>query len=464
MYSWVLFIYVGVILAIGFGTARYVKTLEDFALAGRNLSFPVLLGTLFASYVGGATVIGWTGSFYSLGIDWWFTAAGALLGVAAAAFIMSERCRRLEQYTVPDLLELRYDAKTRVIGSLMIILGDVSLIAVQTISIAGVLTAYFGWERIPAMIFATVVFMAIALVGGMIGVAITDAVQAVIIAAGLMVGVGAAFSHAGGFTAMLSSLPPGFLSPLSNLAPRLAFNNAIAVFGTVAVWQSIIFSRVFAAKDVKTAKRGVVWLIPAGFLAYFLVAMLGYSARVILGPGVPAGSVFAKLVTEVLSPGVAVVLLAVVIGAIITTVNSILLSVSVNFTRDLYQKLFRKNADSKELLFVGRASVLVVSLLAFLLAAAMPDIVSAIVFTYTMYSAALLVPLYGGYLWKRATAAAGLLGVISGAGTALTWYLLKNPLGLPPMIPSIIISLVVFVVASLLTPEPSKEQLKVFDV
>lgn len=456
-------VYILGFLVFGIWCSRYIKTMEDFALAGRSLTLPVLLGTLFASNVGGGTVVGWTGSFFAFGIDWWFTAAGAILALFAATFILAERTRKLEQYTIPDLLAIRYDEKTRIAGSFMIILGDIALTCIQIMSVSGILSIYFGVDPVVAKICGAIVFMAIAYSGGMVGVALTDAIQAVFIGVGLVIGAIFAVNHAGGWANMVSALPADYFTPFSSVSPIKALGQGIAVFGTVAVWQSIIFSRTFAAKDAKTAKRGVLFLIPASILAYLTVAIMGYAARAMFGDTIAPGQVFASLVTEVFPPALGFILLALVISAILTTTNSILLSLSVNITRDVYQKLINKKAEDKDLLRVGRLSIIAVGLFALLMALFMPNIVVAIIFTYTVYSAALLIPVYGGFLWKRATATGGFLALLSGGGTAWLWFGIGQPI-MPAMIPAIIVSLVCFVVGSLLTVKPTDEQLKVFNI
>lgn len=345
----------------------------------------------------------------------------------------------------------------------MIILGDIALTTVQIMSISGILTAYFDVPSTTGKIIGTVIFMAIAFYGGMVGVAFTDAIQAVFIALGLIAGAAFAVNYAGGWTAITAAVPPDYFTPFGTITPMQAISNAIAVFGTVAVWQSIIFSRTFAAKDAKTAKRGIAFLIPASFLGYLTVAIIGYSARATFGPDVPPGQVFAKLITEVFPPALAFILLALVISAIITTTNSILLSISVNITRDFYQRIFRPEATNEALLKFNKASVLVVGLIALTMAIFMANIVTAIVFTYTMYSAALLVPVYGGYTWKRATATGGFLGVVSGAATALIWYFMGQPV-VPAMLPALGVSLVFFIGGSLMTSKPTEEQLRVFEI
>ena len=136
----------------------------------------------------------------------------------------------------------------------------------------------------------------------------------------------------------------------------------------------------------------------------------------------------------------------------------------MNFTRDFYQQLIKRDVSSIELRRAGQIAVAVFATLSFLLAFMMPNIVTSIVFAYTMYTAGLLIPMYLGFMWKGATATAGFLSIIGGGGTALLWYLLKQPFGLPPMIPSLIVSLLTITLVSFFTKKPSVEQLKVLDV
>ncbi|RNA66340.1 sodium:solute symporter family protein [Alteribacter keqinensis] len=462
MYSVMIVMYLIVVVAIGVFFKTKVKDMEDFALAGRNLNTPVLLGTLFATYIGGATVVGWTGSFYSLGIDWWFSGLGAILGITAATFLLAERFRNLKQFTVPDMLALRYNNSTRFVSSFMIIIGDIAIVTVQILAMTGILVSFTDIERMLAMIISIVSFTLISLFGGMKGVAFTDSIQAVLILFGLIAGVGVVFNLGGGPGAVFGALPEGYFTPFTDVTVLGAVGMAIAAFGTTAVSQSFIFSRVFSAKDAKTAKRGLVWLIPTALIGYGLVALVGFSGRSMLGDDIPPSDVFATVITSLMPPFIGGVLIAVIIAAIVTSTNSILLSSSVNLTRDFYQQFAKREISSKEMMRVGQISVVVFAAFAFILAVLMPDIVTAIVFAYTMYSASLLVPLYAGYLWKGATAAAGTWGVISGGGTALVWYILHEPLGLPSMIPAIVVSLAVVIVVSMVTKKPTEDQLKVF--
>jgi solute:Na+ symporter, SSS family len=445
--------YLAVIVAIGVLQRHRLTSLEEFALAGRSLSGPMLVGTLFATFIGGATVVGWTGSFYRLGMGWWFSGLGSLLGIAAAAFFLARRFREAEQFTVPDMLGLRYGNPARILGSVLIIFGDIAVIAVQILAMTGTLVAFTDLSRPAAMVLSVVSFTLISLFGGMRGVALTDALQATFILGGLLLGAWYLVDGGGGPGALRANLPDALLDPLGTTTLLEVIGFAVAAFGITAVSQSIIFSKVFAARDPGTAQRALLWLIPAAFVGYFLVSVLGMGARARLGDGIPASDVFAVALSSLIPPVIGGVLIAVVVAAIVTSSNSILLSASVNLSRDLVQPLAGPTRSNAWMMRVGQVAVVVFALGALAVAWIMPDIVSAVVFAYTMYSAGLLVPLYGGYLWRGASAAGGTAGIVAGGGTALGWYLAGSPFGIPAMLPAVVASAILFWVASRLWPD-----------
>src|SRR5690625_5139438 len=130
---------------------------------------------------------------------------------------------------------------------------------------------------------------------------------------------------------------------------------------------------------------------------------------------------------------------------------------------DFYKQFKKGEGSNKKLQKVSQIAVIIFALLSFLLSFLMSNIVDAIVFAYTMYAAGLLITMYVGYLSKKVTATAGMMSIMGGGGTALLWYILNQPFGLPPMIPALIISIVLIVVVSFFTEKPAKEQLRVFD-
>src|SRR5207247_4298901 len=129
-YFWSVLGYLVVLSVIAIRKSRAVRTEADFVLAGRGLTAPVLVATMLASWIGSGTLI--AGSEYANrhGFAAIWSPAGAWLGIAVVA-VLAPRVRRLEQFTLPDILELRYNRWAKLLGSITIIIAFTAIVAYQ---------------------------------------------------------------------------------------------------------------------------------------------------------------------------------------------------------------------------------------------------------------------------------------------------------------------------------------------
>jgi len=123
-------IYPVILIGIGFWRAKSIKSHADFMVAGRTLPAWVLVGSLVCTWVGAGTLFGGAGLAYRSGVSALWFSVGAWVGLVAVYF-MAPRVRSLSQYTVPDILEKRYNPASRVLGTLAIILSYVTIAAYQ---------------------------------------------------------------------------------------------------------------------------------------------------------------------------------------------------------------------------------------------------------------------------------------------------------------------------------------------
>src|SRR5699024_1364975 len=167
---------------------KSVKTDEDFIVAGRQLPLPVLIGTLLATFVGSGTVVGGASFIYQYGpFAAIFNLSGGFVGAIVLYFI-AERVRMSETYTVPQLMEKRFGRVTRLVASLLILLAFIGITAYQFTGGAYVLQLTTG---IPLEIGAIIVcFLVIFLTmsGGLFSVAYSDALSAILIIIGFIIG------------------------------------------------------------------------------------------------------------------------------------------------------------------------------------------------------------------------------------------------------------------------------------
>jgi SSS family solute:Na+ symporter/sodium/proline symporter len=122
IYFWSILAYLFFLIIVGAIRSRKVATQDDFIVAGRKLPTFVLVGTLLATWIGSGSIIGGAGLAYKKGLPALWFSFGAWLGMGLLFFI-AEKARGLVQYTVPDILELRYNPTARVLGALVTIIA-----------------------------------------------------------------------------------------------------------------------------------------------------------------------------------------------------------------------------------------------------------------------------------------------------------------------------------------------------
>ena len=155
-----------------------------------------------------------------------------------------------------------------------------------------------------------------------------------------------------------------------------------------------------------------------------------------------------------MNPVIGGIVLAAILSAIMSTADSLLTAATSHIVKDFWIETFQMDEikDEKKLLTISRNFTVIIGILGLLIALVMPGIIDALIYSYTMYSAGVFVPVIGGVLWKSATREGALASLVIGSAVAL-WGILTqaNLFGAPVEIYAALISLVIFVVVSLAT-------------
>src|SRR3972149_8583348 len=120
IYFWVILAYLVLLIIVGAYRSDLVKTQEDFMVAGRRLSAKVLVGTLLATWIGSGSIIGGAGLAYRKGLPALWFDAGVWIAIIVL-YLIAGRARKIALFTVPDLLEVRYNKYARILGSLVVV-------------------------------------------------------------------------------------------------------------------------------------------------------------------------------------------------------------------------------------------------------------------------------------------------------------------------------------------------------
>lgn len=462
--------YFAIIFGVGLYATRFVRDSTDFLLAGRRLGVLLAAAALAATHFGGGFVVGTGGWGFRYGLSGMAYAVGAGASLLLLAVVAARRMRKLGLVTVPDYLELRYGSPVvRLLGAVLSLVAIVGILGAQVWASQGALSI-LGIDPTAAAIAATILFIVYTAASGLWGVTLTDAVQLVIIFIGVPVAAVLGLRAAGGFNGIRASL-----AGLELEVTEAAYFEPMGAGGAIilaAVLPTLMYTligqdfyqRLFASRNEKVAVRAAV-LAGVVLMAYAAFpALAGMAARGLFGDDILQAQAIPMLVIEVLPAWYGAIVVAAILGAIMSTADSLLIAGTSHLTNDLYVRFAgpAAGADTRRLLMISRLGTVGIGILALVLALSVREIIELLLLSYTMYAAGVFVPVVLGLYWQRGTAAGAIAGIIGGAGAgaaaALGWITLP---WMPPIVGGALVSLVLYVVVSLFTagtgPRPDGE-------
>ncbi|AFM22416.1 Na+/proline symporter [Acetomicrobium mobile DSM 13181] len=449
--------YMALMLLVGWWAGKfYVKGMTDFLLAGRRLGVILCSATLAATHFGGGAVMGGGeyGFKYGMSGAWYGVSCG--IGLIILGLVTARRFRDLAFYTVPDYLERRYGGKTiRVLGSLLSLVALVGILAAQVLSARGAL-GILGITGNTGAVVATLVFIIYTTSGGLWAVTLTDLIQMTWAAVGVILASNMVLGHTGGYEGLKALLQAKAVGPEYMSFWGMGTAGIMWLLLPTVMYTLIgqdFYQRLFAAKDGKTAKvsslvGGIVLVVVS-----FFPALMGMGARALANLEDPSMAV-PWVLQNLMGPLLGGLILAAILAAIMSTADSLLSAATSHIVKDFWIEIFHLSEvdHEKELLRVSRIFTFVIGVLALIIALIVPGIIDALIYSYTMYTAGVFVPVIGGFLWKGATRAGAFASLIIGSIVAL-WGILSGVslFGAPVEIFAALISLVIFVVVSLIT-------------
>lgn len=451
-YLWVILGYLVAIIIFGFYIGKKkVKTADDFVVAGRRLPMIILVGTLLATWCGGGGITGsasvifnygpWVGILHFL---------GAPIGIVLLYFI-SGKVRKSAKITVPEIFEARYGTSARVLSTICIMLAYVGIVATQVKAAGNIISLLTGIDVTIATLAAAVGILLLTVTGGMITVAYTDAVSALLMVGGFLIAVPILFNAAGGFTVALANLPAAKSTFTGGLSPLAILGFMVPTIALLLGDQNMM-QRFASAKNSKEAKKSNIGMFIAEVIVCGLIILV-VTAGIILLPNIKISSnIIFELAMKYLPFFMGAIVLAACVAFIVTTADSFLLSTATNLTYDVWAKFIKKDATDKQKIKFLRITIVGLMVLAIVLCLFFPDILSLQLTAYTMYGAAITPALLFALFSKRVTKAGGISGIISGAAATIIWNILLNkPMGIESAIVAVPVSILFIIVVSIFT-------------
>jgi len=460
--------YLVLMLAFGLVISRRLKKKEDFLVAGRTLTAPILVGTLLATWIGSGDIFSVADLSYNHGYSSLIGSAGGWLGIIIVFFIAG-RVRRFGQFTVPDILEARYDKWARILATITTIIAYLTIVSYQFRGGGWVLnTVTEGRISIETGIIIVAVFVVIyTLLAGMISVAYLDVFNGILIITAVFVAIPFLIQHVGGIDFIVANVTPRKHPILGNMSWIQAMGYFVPTL-LLALGNGNMYQRFFSAKNEREAQKSVIgWVVGVILLGVALqsLAVIGSSAFQ-LGDNMQG-----KIILEVAHKGVPVAvgcaLIAAIVAIIVSTANSFLLVPATNVVRDIYQRFIKSDLSDKKMILLSRLVVIGLGFISFSLISFFPRILDAAYAAYTIYGAGITPALMAVFFWKRATTAGGVTSILGGMTVTVIWEVINKiqghpPLGLPAIYPALFCSLALLITVSLLTAKPSPDKWEPF--
>jgi len=458
-------IVLGIVIAV-LCTVTVIKTIgvrnrADFLVAGRKLPWPVLVFTLLSSWIGAGSLFAGAENAYRNGFAALWQPAGGWFGLIVIALIAG-RARRFAQFTVPDLLETRYNSAARALGTVAIVISYTVITSYQFKGGGDILHLIFPEvDRTTGMYLMGVFVIAFTAAAGMASVAYLDLVIGLLVTSIVIIALPLLLSHAGGWSQVMQKLPESHFEVFGDLTVLQAFGFTLPTM-LLLIGNQGMYQKFFAARSERDAKIAVYgWIIGTLLLETMLVAVAVIGSSM-FHPDNPREIIptTAKLGLPSL---IGAILLGGVFAKVISTANNYLFSPASNLIHDVYERFIDRNATERRSLVVSRVIVVLLGAFALLQASHFESILRAALYAYTVYGAAVTPSVLAVFFWRRANAAGAVSSIIVGTVVTVAWNLAGIE-WLDAVYPALISSVFCLVVITLMTAPPPREKWEPFEL
>ena len=482
----ILFIYFAILFFIGIAASRKIKGLDDFFVGGKKLGFWVVAFSTRATGESAWLLLGLTGMGAMIGVKTFWVVVGELFGVGIAWFFMAKPFKRLtdnyDSITIPDFFESHFKPKThllRIIAATALAIFVVIYVSAQIDATGQAFESFLDWNYYTGAIVGFVIVLAYSLIGGFVAVVWSDFFQGLLMLIGLIFLPLVAYINYPGESlfADIAAISPA----LTNWWGEGGFTwlNMFSVLGLLCIGLGFlgspqVFVRFMSVKDEKEIDKGRWVAMAFTLLADAGAVFVGLYARSIFeGTGVSLGDggqdSLILLVEKYLPLVLVGIYIAVVLSAIMSTIDSLLVVASSAVTRDFYQKIFHPELKQERMAKLSRNITFLMSIFALIIAMLVAFFVPGrtifwfVIFGWSGIAATFCPVIILALLWKKYNASGAIASMIAGfLSVPLFKFFFPTIAGvgqyfnaMEEMLPSFIVALAAGIIATQLTSKKS---------
>lgn len=451
--------------------------MEAYMTGGRDTGGFVLAMTLVATYLSAGSFIGGPGTAYSLGFAWVFLAMAQMstgyftLAVLGKKFAIVSR--KTNSNTITDFLRARYRSDAVVIvASLGIIFFLIAAMSAQWIGAARLLQGSTGLSYTVALLFFGITVVVHTAIGGYKGVVLNDTLQGVVMTITTLTLFLTVVVKGGGVANIvqnMKAIEPGMISPLG-VDPTFTSKPWVTSYWILVGFATIglpgIAQRAMSYKDTKSLNKGIKYGTVISIVILLGMHLVGAFGMTLV-TGIESGDlVIPTLATQLFPSVIAGVILAGPLAAVMSTVDSQLLVVVGAIVNDLIINYIKPNLKEDQHAVSKRTTLwaFILGVIIFAVSINPPELMVWLnLFATAGQISTFLWPTILGLYWKKANKEGALVSMFVGIGTYIYFnYFMPRPLGLHAIVPSLVLSLVAFIIVSNITKKPSEEIIEEF--
>jgi len=398
-------VYILLMLVVGIYASRKTHSSAEFAVAGRSLPLWLCAATIAATWFGGGMMMGGSGASYDDGM---LGVIADPFGAAVCLFLVglffARLMRRLKYFTIVEFVECRFGPTCGVIMSAGALFSSILWTGGMLVAFGFVFESLTGTPLVIGILGGALVVVIYTTVGGMLAVALTDVIQIVIIAVGLLTLLVVVLIDAGGWGAVSARLPENTwrMYPLEN-TPEVWLNyvRAWLIFGLADIASQSLAQRAMAAKDEDTAVKAF-YVAGIGYIAFGMIpVMLGVIASVTMPGLANSEAVLPALALEHLHPFAVALFVGALLAAIMSSCDSTLLAGATVISTNILP-FFKRDASDQLRLRVSRVGIWLCGAVAVAVALNAQVVFDTALDANLLTLAAIIVPFILGVWWKKA--------------------------------------------------------------
>lgn len=435
-------VYVIILFLIGIFASRRIKSMSDFYVGGKNIGYWAVAFSARATGESGWLLIGLTGMGAIAGISTYWVVVGEVLGVAISWFFMAKRFKRkTDEYksiTVPDYLVSHFKAKThfiRILSASVLSIFVIIYVSSQIDATGIAFESLLGMNYFHGALLGFAIVLVYIFIGGFVAVVWSDLFQGSLMFFGLVLLPIVAFSsmdYSGSVIEGLHAIDPALTNIWGgsddawlNLFTILGFS----MIGLGFLGSPQVYVRFMSIKNESELDKGK-WVaiaftlltdaaaVTIGVLARLLFTESGQDPEAVFGIG--ATDVLGVMTEHFLPLILVAIFVAIVLSAIMSTIDSLLIIASSAIVRDFYQKIFRPELKDNELTKISRLVTVVMAVVALAIAMGMAiysperQVFWVIIFGWSGIAAAFCPVIILSLFWKGYTERGAIASMISG--------------------------------------------------